>query len=60
MWKAVGLFCLTVVVKSEESLVFKSVPTTVKAFQRDTVLLPCYLETVAKGKSKTTLPMVAM
>lgn len=29
---------------------FKSAPTTVKAPENDTVLLPCYMETVSNGE----------
>lgn len=29
---------------------FKSAPTTVKAPENDTVLLPCYLDTITNGK----------
>ncbi|XP_072933836.1 neurotrimin-like [Epargyreus clarus] len=37
-----GLFILNDVVKMEK--VFKSVPVTVKTYENDTVLLPCYVE----------------
>lgn len=37
-------------VKCEISSDFLSVPTTVKAQENNTVLLPCYLNTASNGK----------
>lgn len=37
-------------VYGESSQEFKSAPTTVKAQENNTVLLPCYLETTNNGK----------
>lgn len=47
----IGIALTKCSVYGQEKL-FKSVPTTVKAPENDTVLLPCYLETVTNGKSK--------